>query len=55
MFGGTIIAGYFNDILCCLNGVDCVWRYNKAGYFNDNLCCLNCVECVWRYNNSGAL
>jgi len=27
VFGGTIIARHCNDILCCVNGADCVWSY----------------------------
>jgi len=30
MFGFTIIARQYNDILCCVNGADCVWIYNNS-------------------------
>jgi len=52
IFGGTIIKGHCNDILCCVNGADTIWRYNKAGLYNDILSCVNGADCVWRYKNN---
>jgi len=37
VFGGTIIERKYNYMLCCVNVVDCDWRYNNAGICNDIL------------------
>jgi len=55
VLGDTIISKHCNDILCCVDGADCVEGKIIARPFNDILCCVNVPDCVCRYINSETL